>query len=112
MPGERGAELHPKAVESTPAAYGRSLTNLYPVSMCDKRVNVHCVCLCRCDRHPMKFCAKKKKDPCLALNAFFCYNSHSWPHQRPKAAQKGSSIPMIITQAHRYRGNHVELSII
>ena len=112
MPGERGAELHPKAVESTPAAYGRSLANLYPVSMDDKRVNVHCVCLCRCDRHPMEFCAKKKKDPCLALNAFFCYNSHSWPHQRPKAAQKGSSIPTIITQAHRYRGNHVELSII
>ena len=80
MPGERGAELHPKAVESTPAAYGRSLANLYPVSMDDKRVNVHCVCLCRCDRHPMKFCAKKKKDPRLALNAFFCYNSHSWPH--------------------------------
>ena len=112
MPGERAAEVHPKAVEQTAVAYGRSLTNPYFVSMYDKRVNVDCVCLCRGDWHPMKFCAKKKKDPCLALNAFFCYNSNSLPHQRPKAAQKGSSIPTIITQAHRYRGNHVEVSTI
>ena len=47
MPGERAAEVHPKAVEQTAVAYGRSLTNPYFVSMYDKRVNVDCVCLCR-----------------------------------------------------------------
>ena len=46
MPGERAAEVHPKAVEQTAVAYGRSLTILilFPC-MIRELMSIVCVCV-------------------------------------------------------------------
>ena len=61
--GEHAVEICLQADDQDVVDCAITLTSFYRVCGCAEGVNVDCVCLCSCDRHPIKFCAKKKRTP-------------------------------------------------